>query len=277
MSTSEHPLALSSEQHHAFAERVASHTVTVVNRVWRIGTAPNGKQIAEQPPGMGAACCWKGQKLILTAKHVVEDAEPKDVEFFSRLDGHIEWITRSATPKLVRPTKLQICRILRYKSEDLACIVLESTQSFGPLEFLSLPDALGTVPPPGAGTLIHGCPADQNVPVSAWKQGTGTTMIGLMGRPRGSWPVVEGEPPKSLPSSFNPERHFLLRYDPAEEGANPHGFSGSGVWSHQMNLEPVWSANPVLVGVQMAWHRPTKLMFAIRPEVIREFLDNAIQ
>lgn len=274
----EHPKSRYQEQHHAFAERVASHVVTVVNRVWRTGTAPNGKQVSEQDTGMGAACCWKSEKLILTAKHVVEHAEPKDLEFFTRLDAPIEWGVRPATPKLVLPTKLKIRRIIRCKQEDLACLVLESNQPFGPLEFLDLPEGLGNVPASGEGTLIHGCPVDQNVPFSASREpSTGTTVLGLKGSPRGCWPVVEGESPKSLPSPFDPENHFLLRYDPAEEGAYPHGFSGSGVWCHRKEDAKVWSANPVLVGIQFAWHRPTKLMFALRPEVIREFLEIAIK
>lgn len=277
MSTSEHPLGLRSGQHHAFAERVASHAVTVVNRVWRVGKAHNGKQIAEQAPGMGAACRWKGEKLILTAKHVVENAEPQDIEFFVRLDAPIDWGVRPATPKIFPPRKLQIRRMIRCKWADLACIVLASNQAFAPLEFIDLPNGLGSVPSSGEGTLIHGCPADQNVPVSAWRQqATGTTLVGLMGRPRGCWLVVEGNPPKSLPSSFDPERDFLLRYDPSEEGANPHGFSGSGVWCNRKKDTQVWSANPVLVGVQFAWHRPTNLMFAIGPEAIRKFLEVAL-
>jgi hypothetical protein len=276
MSTVEHPLSTNQEQHHAFAERVASHVVTVVNRVWRVGRAQDGQNVAEQPPGMGAAVVWNGRRLILTAKHVIEDAEPKDIQFCTRADGPIDWGVRSANPLVVHPVTMKIDRIVKCRSEDLACIVLKPDQSFGPLEFLDIPAGLDEVPSSGAGTLIHGCPVDQNIPVGAWRQGAGPLLIGLASRPRGCWAVVEGDPPKCLPSSFDSERHFLLKFDPTQEGVQPYGFSGSGVWGHRRKGKGVWSANPVLSGIQFAWHRPTNLMFAVRSEMIREFLESAI-
>ena len=151
MSAVEHPLATNQEQHHAFAERVASHVVTVVNRVWRVGETADGQNVAEQPLGMGAAVAWNGRKLILTAKHVVEDAEPENIQFCTRADGPIDWGVQPANPLVVHPVTMQIGRIVRCGSEDLACIVLEPNQSFGPLRFLDLPAGLDEVPPSGAG------------------------------------------------------------------------------------------------------------------------------
>jgi len=276
MSVEEHPLSLNLEQHHAFAERVAWHIVTVVPRVWQFGRSLQGERLAEQPVGMGTACQWNGRKFILTAKHVIEEARPEQIEFCTRADGPVDWGVRSPNPLVVHPQKMQIESVFICKTEDLACIVLKPDQSFGLLEFLELPSRLGPLPPAG-GTLIHGCPVDQNVPVNAIRQREGGLLVGLATRPRGCWAEIEADPPTSLPSSFDPDRHFLLKYDPNEEGAQPHGFSGCGVWGHRKTDEPVWSANPVLLGVEYKWHRPTNLMFSVRSEVIQGFLAEVLE
>ena len=70
MSSVEHPLALKSEQHHAFSERVAWHTALVINGVWTEGKSETGQNVSSEGVGVGSACCWKDKRLILTAKHV---------------------------------------------------------------------------------------------------------------------------------------------------------------------------------------------------------------
>jgi len=41
--------------------------------------------------GTGTACMWKDHRLILTAEHVVADAEPRDLAFLLRVDEAINW------------------------------------------------------------------------------------------------------------------------------------------------------------------------------------------
>ncbi len=54
---------------------------------------------------------------------------------------------------------------------------------------------------------------------------------------------------KYLPSSYNPEHEFLLKYRWIEDGLLPHGFSGAAVWCSREEKGIVWTPNPVLVGV----------------------------
>lgn len=177
---------------------------------------------------MGSACCWNGRKLILTADHVVEGAGPKDIEFCTRASSPINWGARPSTPQFVHPAKMRVDEIVRSKALDLACLLLAPDQTFGMVEFLDLPAGFGPVPPHGMGTLITGCPVDQNSPVGAWRQGPGPLLVALAAAPRGCWATVEGTAPKYLPSSFAAEKHFLLNYDPAEEGHNPMGSADAG-------------------------------------------------
>ncbi len=226
---------------------------------------------------MGSACRWRGKELILTAKHVLEGAGTADVRFFLRPGGAIDWNTRPSQPATAECTRFEIDDIVRCAPEDLACIVLRPGSAHHSLEFADLPAAFADIPPPGSGTLIFGCPFDQSIPVASFSQPGGPLWRALAARPQGCWALVEKDPPPFFPSSYDPVRHFLLRYDPAEEGALPHGFSGAGSWYQNLARAPFWAANPVLAGVQVSWHRPSNLMIAIRSEVVRGFISDAIR
>jgi hypothetical protein len=273
MSSVEHPLALNSEQHHAFSERVAWDTALVINGVRTEGKSETGQNVSSEGVGVGSACCWKDKRLILTAKHVLEGANPTDVRFFLRPDGQIDWNTRPSQPSGAQAIVLEIEDLVRCPSEDLACIVLGPNESGRNLEFADLATDFGEVPPDGSGTLIFGCPSDKSLPIAEGQQADGVRWRALAVQPRGCWAVVVGEPPRFFPSSFDPARHFLLRYDPVEEGSLPYGFSGAGVWYQNSKKREIWAANPVLAGVQKEWHGESNLMIGIRSEVVRHFLE----
>lgn len=277
MSSVEHPLALNSEKHHAFSERVASHTAAVINGVLTEGETPEGQIVSSEGVGVGSACCWKGKKLVLTAKHVLEGANPSDIRFFLRQDRPIEWGTRPSRPTVEHAVVLAIQEIVRCPSEDLACVVLGAKESGKRLEFVDLPRDFGDVPPDGSGTLILGAPTDKAVAIAEGQRPGGQRWRSSALQVSGCWAVVTSEVPRFFPSSFDPTRHFLLHYDPAEEGGSlPYGFSGTGVWYRRQKNEPVWSADPVLAGVETRWHRESKLMIAVRSEVVRRFLEDEV-
>lgn len=276
MSSVEHPIALSSEQHHAFSERVAWHTTLVINSVRTEVRLATGQIHSSESVGVGSACFLNGKRLILTAKHLLEGAGTDDIRFFLRPTGAIDWGVRPSQPLVAQTSVLEIESVVRCSHEDLACIVLGTDGSWqGRLEFTELPKDFGDTPEPGGGTLIIGCPADQSFSIAEARSG-GTEWRALAMQPRGCWAVVAGEAPRYFPSSFDPERHFLLHYDPEQEGALPYGFSGSGVWYRRRKSDMLWAADPVLAGVQVQWHRETKLMIAVRSQVIRQFLEESI-
>jgi len=276
MSTVEHPLKLNSEKHHAFAERVAWHTVFVINGIHVPAINPAGGTVWSEAVGAGSACRWNGRQLILTAKHLLEGAGPSDVRFFLRPSGRVDWATRPTQSVAAETVTLNVEDIIRSPSEDLACIILGRNGLEGRLEFLDLPAGFGVVPAGGSGTLISGCPSDQIVPVAEAVENGRMRRVILALQPMGCWAVVVAEPPRFFPSSFDPSRHFLLRYDPAQEGAQPFGYSGSGVWYQGAGDPEFWSARPVLAGVETSWHQPSKLMIAIRSEIVRQFLEEAL-
>jgi hypothetical protein len=276
VSTVEHPLKLNSEQHHAFAERVAWHTVFVINGIHVSAVNPAGGTVWSEPVGAGSACRWNGKEIILTARHVLDGAGPSDIRFFLRPSGRVDWATRPSQSVAAATVKLNVEDIIRSRSEDLACIVLGRNDLERRVEFIDLPTSFGTPPPGGSGTLISGCPSDQIVPVAQTLENERTRRVILALQPVGCWAVIVAEPPRFFPSSFDPNRHFLLKYDPSEEGAQPFGYSGSGVWCQGAGSGEFWAARPVLAGVETSWHQPSNLMIAVRSEIVRQFLEDAL-
>ena len=178
---------------------------------------------------------------------------------------------------LQRRTQLGIERIIRSKSEDLACLILDPKCSGHPrLQFCDFPDDIGAVPPSGSGVFLIGYPVDQSFSVASAQQSNGPAHYIFAAVPAACWRPIVGEVPSSLSSSYDPDRHFLIRFDPAEEGSMPHGYSGTGVWYQNSATREVWAAVPVLAGVQMSWYSKSKLMQAIRPEVVRQFLEQTL-
>jgi len=76
-----HVIGRGIEENKALLERLLWHMLGVVNLVHRAGTV-DGHPLRWQENGTGTACCYRGEKFILTAKHVLEGAGPSDLRFF---------------------------------------------------------------------------------------------------------------------------------------------------------------------------------------------------
>jgi hypothetical protein len=277
MATVEHPIGLNSEQHRAFSEKVFWQTVGIVNLVRVQGKTDTGRAFAVEEMGAGSACLWKDRKLILTAKHVLEGAGPTDLLFFLRPSEQIDWVTRAATPTLARRIALQIETIVECPQEDLAVLILaDEDADRSRLHFCDLPTAFAPVPSGPGVTLLIGYPGDQSFPVASTRQPNGSVHYDLAAVPAVLWGSIVDEIPRFFPSSYDPNRHFLIRFDPREEGSMPHGYSGTGVWYQRSGKREVWVADPVLAGVQKEWHRESNLMIGIRSEFVRDFLERSL-
>ena len=275
MGTVEHPKALNSEQHRAFAEKVACHAVGIVNGVRRQTKLPTGKTYSFEDMGTGSACSFNRKRFILTAKHVLEDAELADLRFFLRLNRPIDWGTRPSVPAFGGSTRLRIEKIVRCRWEDLACTVLDENNPFATFHFCDLPSNFAEVPKEG-GVLVTGYPSDQSTPVMSTRGADGSVQTAFAAKPMGSWVTIATDAPPGLSSAYDPEKHFLISFDPVEEGAMPFGYSGTGVWYQKAQTKSIWSADPVLAGVQISWYEKSKLMVAVRSDHIREFLRESL-
>ena len=73
-------------ENRAFIERIAWYTVGIVNVLVDLDYQ---KTTMADGLGTGTACTWKGHGLILTAEHVIANAQPKDLAFLLRVDEAI--------------------------------------------------------------------------------------------------------------------------------------------------------------------------------------------
>jgi hypothetical protein len=268
---------MNSEQHRAFTENVFWHTVGVVNLVRVQGKTSTGTAISVEEMGAGSACSWMGKKLVLTAKHVVAGAEPSELAFFTRPSGQIGWVTRDGPPAFAERVPLRIEEIVESPRQDLAALILTGGEADrSQLHFCDLPACLAPVPSGPGVTLLIGYPGDQSFPIATVRRRNGSVHHDLVAVPEAFWGSIVDNPPRFLSSDYDPARHFLLRFDPSEEGSMPHGYSGAGVWYQRSGKHALWVAQPVLAGLQTSWYARSKLMVAIRSEVVREFLEGTL-
>jgi hypothetical protein len=94
----DHPIGVNSEQHRAFTEKVFWQTVGVVNMVHVRGKTGTGQPVSVEEMGTGSTSQWKGRKLVLTAKHVLDGAGPSRVVFLYQTKragrlGYARWST----------------------------------------------------------------------------------------------------------------------------------------------------------------------------------------
>ncbi len=68
-------------EYRAFIERITWYSLGIVHLRANVNYE---ERIMGDAIGSGAACTWKGLKLILTAAHVVVNAEPERLAFLLR-------------------------------------------------------------------------------------------------------------------------------------------------------------------------------------------------
>ena len=124
----EHKIGLMVTEYKVFIERIAWYSVGIVNPFASVNHKE--KRMADDI-GTGTACTWKGHKLILTAEHVIAEAEPKDLAFFLRVDDAISWEGAGKPEKGIARVSLPIEKIVRCVEHDLAAIVLRTKDLTG--------------------------------------------------------------------------------------------------------------------------------------------------
>ncbi len=123
-------------ENRAFVEKIGFRTVCIVNLK---GTTYIEQRTFSEEIGTGSFCIWKGEKLILTAKHVLKEAGPADLGFMPRVGSTIDWESEKSN-EIAGRIDLPIDRILRCEWEDLAAIVLKPEFQGRPnIDFCQLP------------------------------------------------------------------------------------------------------------------------------------------
>jgi len=273
MSIADNPIGLNIEENKAFHEKAWSHVVGIVNLEEQID---EHKRERWEGIGTGGAYRWRNTQIVLTAKHVVKDADVSDVAFLPRTGSSLGW----EHPGKINGMSARVCGIIKEivccPWEDLAALVLndEGARRLN-VDFCELPRRFSsdtTVSTDGS-VLIIGFPVDQAFEVSRART-PGHTTISLGCPCESFWGEIVKEPERILDSSYDPERHLLIRFEPASQGLRPHGYSGATVWCDRRSTGGIWTPEPLLLGIQTHAYVKSGLVRAVRASSIRRFVES---
>ncbi len=271
----EHKIGLMIGENRAFVERIAWYAVGVVSLLAYVDH--QNKKMADVL-GTGTACTWKGHSVILTAEHVVAEAEPDSLAFLLRVDDAINW-EGTGKPEIVVPrVSLPVESIVRCKEHDLAAIVLRANDLAGfRMQFCELPKQLAqsrTLKRKGS-LLLLGYPTDRIIPVAKTQTANAEANYRAV-RPTILTGTIAKPPSKALSSQYDPERDVLINYEPSDPKMKPHGFSGAAVWKDRAKRSGhVWTADPMIFGMQTRAFMTSRLLQVVGAPAINKFLQES--
>jgi len=258
----------------AAMERMWSHTVGIANRaLGNEGHDPNsslpGRE--EESPGTGVAGAWGNHRFILTAKHVLEEAQLRDINVFARPTASFRHVTEVTLQDgfVAGPLNDADATIHRCEWEDLALIAVKP-DCLGP--YLEFADVASSWIDPSEGEYVVGL----GFPVSS-----GTIFSKRVG------PVLQGAvllAPTAfggdvLPShtgryfnAFSPDDHYLFPYRPATEGKHPRGISGAAMWLQSIENHLVWAPRFRFAGICTSSYKDGTIEQVVKASVVCEFL-----
>jgi hypothetical protein len=271
----EHKIGLMVGENRALIERIAWYSVGVVNLLADVDL--DNKTMADGL-GTGTACTWEGHNLILTAEHVVDKAEPRNLAFLLRVNDAINWEGMGKPEEVVPRVSLPVERIVRFKEHDLAAIVLRADELTGfRMQFCELPKQLATSRTlKREGSLILlGYPTDRIFTVANTKTASAEVNYHAV-RPTILTGTIAKPPSRALSSQYDPERDVLINYEPNDPKMKPYGFSGAAVWKDCVERSgQVWTADPIIFGVQTSWFMASRLLQAVGAPAIKKFLGES--
>jgi hypothetical protein len=258
----------------AVVERLWSHTVGIANRALASqGTDPSsglpGRE--EEAPGTGIAARWGHHHFILTAKHVLDNAQPNDLTFFARPTGaftHTSEITRDDALSAVSLNDSN-ATISRCDWEDLA-LLMTKPDVLGPyLEFVDVQN-LWTDPSEGETVIGLGFPVSSGF-IFGKRFGT-HLQKDIVLAPIGFSGDVLSSTTGRLFKGFNADRQYLIPYELAVQGKHPRGISGAAVWVPAHGEHTVWAARLKFAGICTSCYRNGTIEQIVKASVVRQFL-----
>jgi len=256
--------AINAQQRIALVERISTYTVGIALH-------------ANTCIGTGTLVEFDRQRLVITAEHVIADAGGvKNIRFWCRPPGPvIEKAAKDLCPseigRLTAGQTFPIETIVGESATDLAAIRLPSDFELPAStsnEFYVLDKSRQLAGWPeeemdGLSLLYFGFPQANSLPL----QKVGNREFHFLGCAHNAChydKTLNTQGWTSLPSSFSPDKDFLLKYNLSEEKLNPVGFSGCGVWVGSEDPKSlVWDSEPLLVGV-IHHHHPSSVLIATK-------------
>jgi len=259
---------------YAAINRLWMHTVGVVNRIPTVGTDPlTGKRGDSEEPGTGCAVRWGSNYCILTAKHVIEKAELKDIDFFYRPSGRIEEQRNFRPQDAFEAGPLNDTNAVLHRCgwEDLA-VVATVPNAIPHLEFFDV-GREWVDPQPGETIQCLGYPSDLGVVCGSRHVGNNEVRdIALYSSvfKANVLPLPSEDELKFKFKDFVPSRHYLVPFDDAAKGRRPNGFSGSGMWVEGDEKQIIWAPTFKFGGI---CYKDGSVLAVLKASVVRRFLQ----
>jgi hypothetical protein len=258
----------------ASLNRLWIHSLGIVNRIRTVGTDPTtGRQGESEEPGTGVAVLWGDRHLILTAKHLLEKAEPKDLHFFCYPPGGFEYRAPEDLRQqdVVEPVRLaeHSSELHRCDWEDVAVMTTTPDAVGSHVEFFDI--ANQSVDPP-EGEVVHclGFPFDHSVLADVRMVGTKEERTVALIPTSFCGEVLPL--PAFLMKDFDPAFHYLIPYQAASEGKHPRGFSGAATWWESDQKEIIWRPNFKFAGICTSCYKNGSLEKVVKASAVNRFL-----
>lgn len=249
--------------------RLWRHTVGIINELPITSASDERRAISEQA-GSGVAGKWGKHHFILTAKHLVKDAEPQDVRI-SPLpsDG---WKCDTSRARIIQTLNMkgQTPRIQSCDWEDLALLRVPPDSLGEDVEFVDIANS-GIDPPEGE--MVHGV----GFPISDGLLARSQQIGAVNYRTVMLMPVVffgrVFHRPTFLASEFDLDRHYLFSYDLADQGSQPQGISGAAAWVQCDSKGQIWTPAFTFAGICTHAYRNGIIERVTRASSVRRFLE----
>lgn len=253
---------INAQQRLALVERIACYTV---------GIATNENTCV----GTGTLVAIDEYHLVITAEHVIKDADVQKIRFWCRPPAPIiEKAAKDLTPsqigRLTEGRQFPIETIITNPDTDLAAIKIPTDfQLPEPNEFYLLNKSWQLAKGPeeqhdGLSLIYFGFPVANSLPLGT----VGDKEFHFLGCAHGACHydnALNTQGWKNLSSSLSPEKDFLLRYNLSQENIAPSGFSGCGVWVGSEDPKSiVWGSEPLLVGTIHSYLAKSSLLIATK-------------
>jgi hypothetical protein len=254
------------------------HSAAVVNSVRVVGVnRQTGQRGDSEVSGSGCPMRWGRHHFVLTAAHVFENAEARDLRVLTFADLPLNYKSREALTKrdIVDGTPLTDSSVIhRCDWEDLAVVTIDPGQ-FPGVDFTE-PDMDWIDPAVGEDVNCCGFPSDHSVIVSQR-----TVTDGRVEADLAVWPTTFGGSVTPFPSGdevkfyydgLDPDRHYVIPYDGAGVSEHPGGISGAAVWWESDEKLLIWRPNFKFAGTCTHCHKQGTRVRVVKASMVRRFL-----
>lgn len=217
--------------------------------------------------GTGTFVRWNSSRLLLTANHNLDGTKASEVRFCVYPGGSLRDgpMTPQDRGELYRGVFMPVGETIADKSNDIVAIPLNLEHLPGGAKFCEIDHRASSINE-GATVTLAGFAGDNSFPLPKDSRAVGVTVQ------TGKFDTTLNSK-RFLSSSYRPTDHFLLPYSRVDEGIRPYGISGAAAWCNADCPGDVWTAQPMLVGVQTSSFSGPKLLQIVRLGPILSLLD----